>query len=146
MQSGQAGPGTYALFGAALAFGYLAKTVMFPLSFVFLAVAGFISLRQRKNALRFLLDSCLASRLSRDRGSQSLSHTQGRFTFGDAGRLTYRWLVGPQANPVEWGRPDGGGRKFASSTSPPLDGSSSGMNLRHRSRAPFLCGTAVATG
>ena len=102
MQSGRAGPVTYALFGAALAFGYLAKTVMFPLSFVFLAVAGFISLRQRKNALRFLLAPvCFA--LVAGPWVAVLSHTQGRFTFGDAGRLTYRWLVGPQANPVEWG-------------------------------------------
>jgi hypothetical protein len=102
MQSRQAGPGTYILFGAALAFGYLAKTVMFPLSFVFLAVAGFISIRQRKYALRFLLAPvCFA--LVAGPWVAVLSHSQGRFTFGDAGRLTYRWLVGPQANPVEWG-------------------------------------------
>jgi len=102
MQAGRAGLGTYALFGAALAFGYLAKTVMFPLSFVFMAVAGLISFGRRKRALPFLLAPvCFA--LVAGPWIAVLSHTQGRFTFGDAGRLTYRWLVGPQANPVEWG-------------------------------------------
>ncbi len=101
MQSGPAGLGTYALFGAALALGYLAKTVMFPLSFVFMAVAGFISLR-RKRALPFLL-APLCFALFAGPWIAVLSHNQGQLTFGDAGRLTYRWLVGPQANPVEWG-------------------------------------------
>ena len=101
MQSGRAQAGTYCLFGAALGFGYFAKTVMFPLSFVFLAVAGLISI-QRKRVLFFLLAPvCFA--LVVGPWIITLSHVQRQFTFGDAGRLTYRWLVGPEANPVEWG-------------------------------------------
>ncbi len=102
MQAGQAQRGTYAVFGAALGFGYLAKAAMFPLSFVFLAVAGFISLRQRKGALAFLLaPACFA--LVAGPWVVVLSHATGRYMFGDAGRLTYRWEVGPRATPAEWG-------------------------------------------
>lgn len=100
MHSGQARSWTYILFGAALAFGYFAKTAMFPLSFVFLAVAGFISLRQRKIAAFLLAPFCFA--LLAGSWVAVLSHGKGRLVYGDAGRLTYRWLVGPRANPVEW--------------------------------------------
>jgi len=101
MQSGQARVGTYIGFGAALAFGYFAKTAMFPLSLVFMAVAGFISLRQRKRALAFLLTPvCFV--LIAGPWIRAISHAKGRFTFGDAGLLTYMWLVGPRANHVEW--------------------------------------------
>lgn len=102
MQSGHARAATYCLFGAALGFAYFAKTVMFPLSFVFIGVAGFISIRQRKRFWLFLLAPvCFA--LVVGPWVATLSHAQGHFTYGDAGRLTYRWLVGPRANPVEWG-------------------------------------------
>jgi hypothetical protein len=102
MPSGQGQGGTYSAFGATLGFGYLAKTAMFPLSLVFMAVAGLISVRQRKGALAFLLAPvCFA--LVAGPWITVLSHANGRFMYGDAGRLTYRWLVGPRANPVEWG-------------------------------------------
>ncbi len=102
MQCGQAGPWTYSGFGAALGFGYLAKAAMFPLSLVFMTVAGFTSVRQRKGALAFLLAPvCFA--LVAGPWITALSNAKGRYTFGDAGRLNYRWLVGPRANPLEWG-------------------------------------------
>jgi len=101
MQAGQAYSGTYTLFGAALAFGYFAKTAMFPLSFVFLAVAGLVSLRQRKLAAWLLAPLCFV--LIAGPWVALLSHAKGRFCYGDAGRLTYRWLAGPRANPIEWG-------------------------------------------
>jgi len=101
MQSGQARWTTSAVFGAALSFGYFAKTAMFPLAFVFLAVAGFITLRQRKLLVFLLAPICFA--LLAGLWIGVLSHAKGRFLIGDAGRLTYRWLVGPRANPIEWG-------------------------------------------
>jgi 4-amino-4-deoxy-L-arabinose transferase-like glycosyltransferase len=100
MDSGQARSWTYILFGVTLAFGYFAKTAMFPLSFVFLAVAGFLSLRQRKVGVFLLAPLCFA--LVAGPWLALLSHDKGRLVYGDAGRLTYRWLVGPRANPVEW--------------------------------------------
>jgi 4-amino-4-deoxy-L-arabinose transferase-like glycosyltransferase len=102
MQSGEAHAGTYIGFGATLAFGYFAKTAMFPLSLVFLAVAGFISLRQHKRALAFLL-APICFLLIVGPWVRAISHAKGRYTFGDAGLLTYMWLAGPQANSVEWG-------------------------------------------
>ena len=100
MLSGRAQAGTHSAFGAALALGYFAKTAMFPLSFVFLAVGGFISLRQRKAAF-LLAPVCFA--LLAAPWVVTLSRAQGRFTFGDSGRLSYRWLVADRANWPEWG-------------------------------------------
>jgi len=102
IQTGQAMGGTYAALGAVLAFGYLVKTVMFPLSFVFMAVAGLLALRNRKNAWAFLLTPVFFA-LVAGPWIAVLSHAKGRFAYGDAGNLTYRWLVGPHENPVEWG-------------------------------------------
>ncbi len=101
MRSGQAGGATYALFGAALGFGYFGKTAMFVLSFFFLAVAGFIALRRRQVLSFLLAPLCFA--LVVGPWIAVLSHATGRFNYGDAGPLTYRWLVGPRANPMEWG-------------------------------------------
>jgi len=101
MQSDQARIGTYSLFGVALGFGYLAKTAMFPLSFVFMAVAAVISLRQRKKAAAFLL-APLFFGIVAGPWIMVLSNARGKFAYGDAGTLTYRWLVGPHANPPEW--------------------------------------------
>jgi 4-amino-4-deoxy-L-arabinose transferase-like glycosyltransferase len=101
MQSGQAQAGTYSLLGVVLGFAYFAKTVMFPLSLLFIAVAGFISIRRKRVRLFLLAPVCFA--LIVGPWVAILSHAQEHFTFGDAGRLTYRWLVGPHANPVEWG-------------------------------------------
>jgi len=102
MQSRQARAGTYCAFGAVLGFGYLAKTVMFPLSLVFIAAAGVHSIKERKNGFRFLLAPiCFA--LVAGPWIAILSHAEGRFAYGDAGRLTYRWRVGPKDYAVEWG-------------------------------------------
>lgn len=97
---GWAQAGTYSALGTALAFGYFAKTAIFPLSFIFMAVAGFLSLRQRKIAF-LLAPLCFA--LIAGPWVWALSHAQGRFTFGDNGKLSYRWLVAEHANWPEWG-------------------------------------------
>jgi 4-amino-4-deoxy-L-arabinose transferase-like glycosyltransferase len=102
MQSGEARAGTYIGFGVALAFGYFAKTAMFPLALVFIAVAGLLSLRQRRRALAFVLAPVCFVLLAGP-WIKAISHQKGRYTFGDAGLLTYMWLAGPHANAVEWG-------------------------------------------
>lgn len=101
MQSGQAQMGTYCLFGAVLGFAYLAKTAMLPISFVFFVVAGVISLRQRKKLLPFTL-ALLFFGLVAGPWITVLSRASGKLSFGDAGTLTYRWMVGRHANPPEW--------------------------------------------
>ncbi len=102
MQAGKARGGTYCGFGATLGFGYLAKAAMFPLSLVFMAVAGFVSGRQRKGALAFLLAPvCFA--LVAGPWITALSHAKGRYTFGDVGHLAYAGLVGAKAVPLAWG-------------------------------------------
>jgi hypothetical protein len=101
MRYGQGGTGTYSTFGIVLGLGYLAKTVMFPLAFVFMAVAGFVSLRRSKIIAFFLVPVCFA--LVAGPWIITISHGKGEFTYGDAGSLTYRWLVGPQAHTAEWG-------------------------------------------
>lgn len=100
--SGQAGRWTYAGFGAALGFGYLAKAAMFPISLVFLAIAGFISVRRRKAPLAFMV-SLVCFALVAGTWIVALSHATGRITFGDAGTLNLRWEVAARANPAEWG-------------------------------------------
>jgi hypothetical protein len=102
IQSGQAHAGTYGAFGAALGFGYLAKSAMFPLSLVFLTVAGFICVRQRKGRLVFLL-ALVCFALVAGPWMAVLSHAKGRFTFGDVGRLAYAERAGARAVPLQWG-------------------------------------------
>jgi hypothetical protein len=102
IQSGDTRAWIYGFFGAALAFGYLAKAAMFPLSFVFMAIAGFLSLQQRKGRLAFLL-APICFVLIAGPWIAVLSRSVGRLTFGDAGRLNYRWNVAARANPSEWG-------------------------------------------
>jgi hypothetical protein len=102
MQSGQAQAGTYGAFGAALGFGYLAKTAMFPLSLVFLAVAGFTCLRQPKWRRAFLLAPVCFTLVAWP-WIMVLSHAKGRFTFGDVGRLAYAERAGARVVPLQWG-------------------------------------------
>ena len=102
MQSGDAGLWSYAGFGVALGFGYLAKAAMLPISLVFLAVAGLISLKRTKVALAFIV-APICFTLIAGTWIAALSHATGRYTFGDAGTLNFRWEVADRANPAEWG-------------------------------------------
>ncbi|HEX8070024.1 MAG TPA: hypothetical protein VF546_08750 [Pyrinomonadaceae bacterium] len=83
---------TFALLGLTLGVGYLAKTVMFPLAFVFLACAFCAAGRTRGALLRVLLALavflCVAAPLV-----LALSRKQGRLTVGDSARLNYAWYV-----------------------------------------------------
>lgn len=78
---------TWAIFGGVLAVAYLAKAVMFPLAFVFLAVA--FLLRPGRRAATGLLVGVAAFILLAGPWVTVLSVEKGRFTFGEAGRLTY---------------------------------------------------------
>jgi hypothetical protein len=79
---------SFALLGLVLGFGYLAKTIMFPLAFVFLTVALLTPGNLRRSIPRtavallvFLLISLPYVAL--------ISGVQGHFTFGEGGTITY---------------------------------------------------------
>ena len=78
----------YAMLGVFLGGGYLAKAIMFPLAFCFLAVSPFAG----RNFLRGLTRSLIAALvflLISVPLLMALSQNKGRFTFGDSGRIAY---------------------------------------------------------
>ncbi len=82
----------FALLGTVLGVGYIAKAPLFPLSFVFLAVALILARRSRaplrQVLLALLMFVVLAAPLV-----LLLSSSKHRLTFGDSGRLNYAWYV-----------------------------------------------------
>jgi len=101
MGRGDIGWRVYLTLGAVLALGYLAKAAMFPLSFVFLFSSGFAARNWKKtvpraaSALAFFL-------LIASPWLLTLSETKGRFTFGEAGRLSYAYYVNGLASVSHW--------------------------------------------
>jgi hypothetical protein len=88
IRAGDATRSTFLLLGAILGFAYLAKAVMFPLAFVFLAVAAFCQRRFRKTAPLVLL-SALGFLAVAAPFIAAISLAKGRLTFGDSGRINY---------------------------------------------------------
>jgi hypothetical protein len=101
---------TFLLLGLVLGLAYLAKAVMFPLAFLFLAAAWLTPGQARRTApaalaglLLFLLVTLPYVAL--------ISTAHGRFTFGEAGTITYlRYVHGIpyphwQGEPATFGRP-----------------------------------------
>ena len=84
--------GKFLLFGAVLGFGYLAKAVMFPLAFVFLAVALFSLSSLRKAAPRVLLSALVFGAIASP-WLVLLSRAKGRLTFGESGRVNYEYHI-----------------------------------------------------
>jgi 4-amino-4-deoxy-L-arabinose transferase-like glycosyltransferase len=92
MKSGETGWMAYAGLGLVLGLGYLAKAVMFPLTFVFMAVALFSCTAPRKAIWHsFLLLSGFL--LVAGPWISILSRHEGRLSFGEAGRLSYLGFV-----------------------------------------------------
>src|SRR5262249_38952799 len=104
--------------GAALAAGYLAKSVMFPLSFMFLFCSLFVTGNWKRSALR--TTAALATfLLVASPWILTLSKAKERFTFGDAGRLNYAFYINDLVNRPYWhgeeaglGTPTHGGRRL----------------------------------
>jgi hypothetical protein len=88
VHSGRAGWASYICLGAVLGLGYLAKTAMFPLAFVFLSVALFSSPARMKAGAK-ILAAVFVFALFAGPWIAILSHSKGRFTFGDSGKLNY---------------------------------------------------------
>jgi 4-amino-4-deoxy-L-arabinose transferase-like glycosyltransferase len=82
----------FVLLGVVLGFAYLAKGVMFPLAFVFLAVA-MLSLGNLRNAAPRVALSALVFLVITVPFMAAISRAKGRLTFGDSGGLNYATTI-----------------------------------------------------
>jgi len=92
IRTGSAGWGTFVGLGAALGLGYLAKAVLFPLAFIFLAV-GFFAVGNLRKAVPRLLAAFVVFLAVGSPFIIALSKAKGRPTFGESGKLAYAWFV-----------------------------------------------------
>src|SRR5580704_17117858 len=85
----------YALLGVVLGLGYLTKAVMFPLAFSFIAV---VALRREWQRVlpKILLATVVFAAVSTPFIFE-LSKSKGRLTYGDAGVVNYRHIMGMDA-------------------------------------------------
>ncbi len=82
----------FVLLGTALGFGYLAKAVMFPLSFVFIAVSMF-SVGNLRTAAPRVLTALALFFLIASPFIFAISSAKGRFTFSDSARRNTAWVT-----------------------------------------------------
>ena len=82
----------FILLGVALGFGYLSKSVMFPMAFIFLAVV-FFAVGDRRRAVPRILAAFLIFATIATPYIGAISIQKGHLTFSEAGRLNYVWLV-----------------------------------------------------
>jgi len=100
---------TFALFGLTLGLGYLAKTFMFPLAFVFLLSGLFAYGDARRAVPRITLALVVFLAVSAP-FVVAISRAKGRLTIGDTGRLNYAWHVNGTQPFIHWqGEPGGRG-------------------------------------
>jgi len=91
----------YVLLGVVLAFGYLVKAALFPLSLVLLALL-FVWPVARNRGRRGTALALAVFLLASAPFVAVLSYSKGRLTFGDAGTLTYAWYVNHVPRAVIW--------------------------------------------
>lgn len=99
---------TSILLGLVLGLGYLTKAVMFPLSFVFLAI-GLFSFGNLRRAILQVLVALLAFLLVSVPFIAVISNAKGELTFGDAGKITYVRYVNRVPYPHWQGETPGNG-------------------------------------
>ena len=114
IRRGQGNWFVFAGFGVLLGLGYLAKAAMFPLSFVFLFSAFWLSRRAgasfRVVGLRTLLAAGVIAILAMPL-ILAISAAKGRPTFGDSGRIGYTEYIDGATKTVHWqGEPLGTGK------------------------------------
>jgi len=99
-----AGWTAFALLGVCLGLGYLTKSVMFPVSFVFLGVAWFADRRRPGAPGRFAV-AVVAFAVVAAPWVVAISTARKRVTFGDTGRIAYvAFANGYTERDVHWGR------------------------------------------
>ncbi|HEY0704385.1 MAG TPA: hypothetical protein VGD60_16550 [Candidatus Acidoferrales bacterium] len=107
--SGQNGWSQFALLGAVLGFGFLAKAVMFPLAFVFMAFS-LVADGSIRRATPKLIVCILVFALISGPFIFALSKSKGRFTFNDTSAIAYAEYINGIALFVHWqGGPPGTG-------------------------------------
>ena len=118
MKRGVASWAAYVALGAALATGYLAKAVMFPLAFVFLFCSLFAAGSWKRSAPRTAI-ALVTFLLLASPWMLTLSKAKGRFTVGDTGRLNYAFYINDLVRHPYWhgeipalGTPTHGGRRL----------------------------------
>jgi len=82
----------FAVLGAILGLGYLAKAPMLPVGIIFLAGAIIFAHDLRKAAIRLPI-AIAALIIAAAPFAVALSHIEGRFTWGDSAKLNYAWYV-----------------------------------------------------
>jgi hypothetical protein len=93
------------VLGTVLGLGYLCKSSMFPMAFVFVALCARMVRPAGRAGLALAGFLVLALPFS-----AAVSWQKGRPTFGDAARLNYAWLVNPRVPDTHWqGEPAGSG-------------------------------------
>lgn len=104
------GPGwrNYMLFGGLLGLSYLAKAVMFPVAFIFLAVSLF-AFGKPRHALPYASAALAVFLLVSAPFIALVSINRGAFKFGDAGKLTYIRYLNDIPYPHWQGEPPGSG-------------------------------------
>jgi hypothetical protein len=98
----------YAMFGLYLGLGFLAKTVMLPIAFLFLLAGLFSAGGLNRTAPRILL-SLGVFILVAGPFIALISNAKGRFTFGESGQITYIRYVNGIPYPHWQGGPEGYG-------------------------------------
>jgi hypothetical protein len=91
----------FVLFGLILAVGYWTKAILFPMGFVTLGVA-FLWKRSSPGWGRGIAVAGLVFLFACSPLILLLSHQEGRFTFGDSGKMVYAWYVSPQTSRRNW--------------------------------------------
>lgn len=91
----------FIILGLVLGLGYLSKSVMFPLTFVFLPVAMF-SVGKLRRAVPRTLAAFLIFALVVTPFITALSIQKGRPTIGEAGKLSYAWYISPEVRDHYW--------------------------------------------
>jgi hypothetical protein len=81
---------TFVFLGIILGFGYLTKTVMFPLAFIFVLVSIF-SINNLRKALPRAIIVLIIFFFIAGPFIIAISNAKGRITYGDAGRFNYWW-------------------------------------------------------
>jgi len=82
----------YVGFGICLGLGYLAKAILFPMAFVFLAMMMLVAGRPLRRRSRRIAAASLAFALIALPEVALLSHSKGRVTFSDTGKLNFAWF------------------------------------------------------
>lgn len=93
--------GESVFMGVLMAIGYFTKAIMFPMSFVFTAVALALTRRSRTMLFRIIVSFSLFMSLSLPY-IIALSNAKGHWTYSDGGRLNYAWDINKVTLWIHW--------------------------------------------